>query len=137
MHHNVVPTTNWVALRFAEEQQLKDVEETHNSTRDYHRPYQVVSDDDSSDNNRYQVYHKARPGGALRGGGNKYHADRYYREYDECMSMKFGEEIGSRCHQKLEGQVALIEKLSAELRRLSTLARYTRLKFLLCRYLII
>ena len=50
------------------------------------------------------------------------HSNRYYRGDEEYRSMKFGEEIGTRCRRKLKERSDELRKLVRELRELSNQA---------------
>ena len=136
----------WVAQRFAKEQQMKDeVDDEEDDVADEDE----YSYTDSSDSNvRFTVHHHAsHPRAPRRGSGpshgnygrggrysrpgqqyqyastnqpsRKYYSDRYAREDEQVRSMKFGEEIGTRCCNKLRERSKELDKLSRELRELS------------------
>jgi hypothetical protein len=135
----------WIAKRFAEEQQLKDAEEDINDDRSdtssVERPYlrprrysnpgprryaaeQQYFEDGLADHtfetgSLYEVDVTRRPPRPRNDRGNRYHSNRYYRDDDEYRSMKFGEEIGTRCLRKLKEKSNELRKLVRELRELS------------------
>lgn len=116
-------SASWVAQRFAQEQQLKDKvdeEEEDSSDSDYTPPRgHYRSTHVQGKNRRASHFHGVphHPGHSR--GSKKYFSNLYAREDKQVRSMKFGEEIGTRCYQKLLEKSQELNTLTWELRQLS------------------